>query len=102
MICLPVNVLEPVVANEPVLIVEPLTSGIRTPNVDESPFVNVKVFPLNEAVINELAVTDDETKPNDVICADELIVPAGTELPILPDMRYNVFGLVKLPLTNAA
>ena len=35
------------------LIVLPLTSGITTPNVVVSPFVNVKVFPLNDAVIND-------------------------------------------------
>jgi hypothetical protein len=37
----------------PVFVVPlPLTSGITTPNVDASPFVNVKVFPLKDAVTN--------------------------------------------------
>ena len=57
----PMNTLEPVVAKEPVSIVEPLTSGITIPNVDASPFVNVKVFPLNEAVTNEDAVIAEVT-----------------------------------------
>ena len=43
----------PVVIKLPVSIVLPLISGITTPNVDVSPFVNVRVFPLNDAVTND-------------------------------------------------
>jgi hypothetical protein len=58
--------------------------------------VNVKVFPLNEAVINEDAVTDELTNPNPVICADELIVPAGNALP-KEDVGTNADTLLALP-----
>ena len=49
MVWFPTNTLEPVVAKLPV---EPLTSGITTPNVVPLPFVKVKVFPLKDAVVN--------------------------------------------------
>ena len=54
-----------VVTKSPAL---PLLSGITIPNVDASPFVNVKVFPAKDAVTNDDAVTDELTKPNEVIC----------------------------------
>ena len=59
---------------------EPLTSGILTAKVVLFPFVNVKfLVPLsNDAVIKELAVIEELTNPNAVICALPDIVPAGT------------------------
>ena len=75
------NTLLPVVAKLPVLIVLPDTSGNTIPNVVVSPFVKVKVFPLNDAVTNELAVTDELTNPNAVICALPEIVPVGNAPP---------------------
>ena len=77
-------------------IVLPLISGITTPNVELSPFVNVNVFPLNDAVIKDDAVTDELTNPNAVICADELIVPAGVAPPN-DDVGTNVFLLLLSP-----
>jgi len=54
----PVNTLEPVVANEPVLIEPPPPLPVSTvkANVDASPFVNVIVFRFTDAVTIEDAV----------------------------------------------
>jgi hypothetical protein len=58
--------------------------------------VNVKVFPLNDAVIKEDAVTDELTNPNPVICADDDIVPAGVAPP-KEDVGTNADTLLELP-----
>jgi hypothetical protein len=87
---------EEVVTKLPVLIVLPLMSGITTPNVELSPFVNVNVFPLNEAVIKDDAVIDELTNPNAVICAEEDIVPAGVAPP-KDDVATNVVLPAALP-----
>jgi hypothetical protein len=86
---------EDVVAKLPVLIVLPLTSGMFTLNVCASPFVNVKLrVPLSkDAVISELAVIEDDTKPNAVICELPDIVPLGIGVP-----KEDVGAVVVLPL----
>ena len=97
---LPVNWFEPVVAKLPVFIVLPLTSGITTPNVDVSPFVNVKVFPLNEAVtndklaeVNKLAVALFRFV---IEVAKELVVEFKLEIDILTlaDVLSKLFNLI--------
>jgi len=60
----------------PVGVPLPLTSGITTPNVVPSPFLNVRVLPVNDAVVkpkladvNKLAVAvfnEDVLTPTDV------------------------------------
>jgi hypothetical protein len=63
-----------------------------TLNVLASPFVNVKfLVPLsNDAVTKELAVTEELTNPNVLICADDDITPAGkTPLPV--KLAANIF-----------
>jgi hypothetical protein len=81
----------------------PLTSGILTAKVVLSPLVKVKFLVplLKDAVIKELAVTEELTNPNAVICALPDIVP-GTTLPlaitvisnVLPSPFVNVITLI--------
>jgi hypothetical protein len=59
------------------IVVPALPVSTLTLNVLASPFVKVIVEPAADAVTNEDAVTDELTKPNAVICADELTVPVG-------------------------
>jgi hypothetical protein len=99
----PVNVFEPVVAKLPVLIVAPPPLPVSTVklNVLASPFVNVIVLRFTLAVTNELAVIEELTKPNPVICADEDIVPAGIVLPLTsgittPNVVVSPFVNVKV------
>ena len=92
------NWLEPVVANEPVskdADAEDVIFNV-TLNVLLSPLVNVIVLAvgLALAVTNKLAVIEDDTKPNAVICALPDIVPAGT----LPPPKEDVETVVVLPL----
>ena len=73
----------------------PLTSGITTPNVVLFPLVNVRVLPLNDAVIKLLPVIADVTEPNeDVGTKDVLLLPSPTHA--YPFAR----DAVKLPLID--
>ena len=44
--------------------------------------MKVNVCPLKDAVIKEDAVTDELTKPNALICAEDDIVPTGIALAV--------------------
>ena len=69
----------------------PLTSGITTPNVVPFPFVNVRVLPLNEAVVNP--------KLADVFNDADVVFKASILICCEADEAFNcVIELFTLPL----